>query len=192
MKISKDAIIEVKRTIRIVFLFVGIYEFYSIYNKIHGMSSPDSASSQLFNPLFDSKLLFNERIAFYLYLLMNFYLGINRLTWFFSIQFNPRQNNFYVWLSAVLTHLAETVLLYFLAFLPHFNISGYGFVELVRNIVTGNIGSGDSRKGLLIAPFLLLLLVLHGPTVEIEMKDSTKRLIPGETLSQNPFPKKTT
>jgi hypothetical protein len=186
MKISKNAVIEFKRVIRIVFLFLGIYEFYLIYNKVHGMNSPDSASAELFNPLFESKLLFNERIAFYLYLLMNFYLGINRLTWFFITQFYPRQNNFYVWLNVVLTHFAETALFYFLAFLPHFNYLNDGFVDLLRKIVSGKVGDGDSRKALLIAPLVLLLLVIHGPLVEIEMNDSTRRLIPGE-----PVPKKT-
>lgn len=159
-----EIFVEFKRIIRIVIFFLGVYEFYSIFTLLQIRDHLTDSSERFI--LLHPEVIIENPPAFYLLLIFYFYLGINRITWAVTSQFYPDQNHFYPWLQVVLTHFAELFLFYSLAFLPQFNSQQLNVVQLITKVAALEIGNKQSRMVLLVVPLILLLLVIHGPTVE--------------------------
>jgi hypothetical protein len=173
--------IELKRMIRIVIFFTGVYEFVSIFKKLSHANDLSSLSEDFL--IYNPSNIINHKPAFYLLLIFYFFLGINRVTWAVTTQFFPKQNHFYLWVMVVLTHLAEMVFFYCLAFQPHFS-QNETIPSLVMKVARLELGNEKSRLPLLLVPAIVVALAFHGPTVEFAAP--TKRMPIKPTKSATP------
>jgi hypothetical protein len=153
-----------KQVIRIIIFLLGIYEFFAVHSLWNQRDSLASSSHRFV--LLKEDVITQHTPAFYLLLILYFYLGINRITWALTTQFFPAQNHFIVWLNLLLTHIAELVFFYSLALMPHFNPAGLGLTDLLPKVVSLEIGNKNSRVSLLFVPFIIFLVLLHGPDVK--------------------------
>lgn len=162
-----------KQTIRVVIFLLGIYEFLAIYTLWQVKDSLQSSSQRFV--LLKQDVITQHKSAFYLLLILDFYLGINRIAWAVTTQLFPGQNNLILWLNVLLTHLAELALFYSVAFLPHFNPQNVGLVDLLKGVASLEIGNKNSRLTLFVVPLIVLLILLHGPSAEIGKQRSSKK-----------------
>ncbi|RYH17550.1 hypothetical protein EON65_28410 [archaeon] len=105
----------------------------------------------------------------YMMCVLTAFLGFNRLSWALSY------GELGTWLAVVLTHICELLFVWNLAFTaPHFNTLRLPVLDVVKRVLTVEIGTLESTVVLLVVPTTLILLLIHGPnSMDVKLKKKT-------------------
>lgn len=142
-----------RTAIRFLTLILGLFEFFMLYRLI--FDSPATMQAEL---SFYPTSFFEDDASKFAIRTFTAFLGLLRFIW------ATGNNSFLSWLGIVAAHVVEVIFLWNLARLPHFDPQGSeNFLELFKKVQAGTVGQPSINFILLFVPFLLLLLVLHGP-----------------------------
>lgn len=139
-------------------IFLGFFEFYIVAELL--LASPEALQSTLLvkHSLLPSHFLLDE-LTRYLLCIFTVFLGLLR------VSFSLSGGGWGPWLCLVATHASETVFMWTIALKgDHFNPQHYDLSTLIAKVVSGEVGTKESRPILLVVPVLLLISLLHGPS----------------------------
>mmetsp|Transcript_10199 Transcript_10199/g.16738 ORF Transcript_10199/g.16738 Transcript_10199/m.16738 type:complete len:152 (+) Transcript_10199:30-485(+) len=143
----------------IVAAVLGLFEFFVASKLIMGEDSELKFFPEHFSSDPATKILL---------ILFTIFLGMLRLSWAVS------GRTYLSWLCVVVSHVVETVALWNMALLPHFNTENLLLVDFVQDLLAFS-GKYDelTTKILLVIPVVLAFFILVGPGVT-STKNTTK------------------
>jgi hypothetical protein len=142
-----------RTAVRYLFFVLGVFEFFMLYRLL--IENPDTMNAEL---AYYPRSFFHDEATKYLSCTFTAFLGLVRIVW------SMGNNSFLSWAGIVAAHTVETIFLWSLARLPHFDKSGSkDLLELVKKVQSGKVGNASANFVLFAVPVLVLLLVLHGP-----------------------------
>ena len=135
----------------IVALFLGFFEFFLVFKS--EVLGDFSSLEQL--KLFPASFS-NDPASHFLLCAFTMFLGLLRVSWAVS------GHTVLSWLCVVFTHVIETVFLWNLALLPHWNTKGLTLIDLIPSIIRKEYDVPSSVL-LFLVPGFALFFLLCGP-----------------------------
>lgn len=140
--------------IKYLIFAIGVFEFLMVAKLLMGKPEELKKESPLYPPIF-----FEDFTVRCLLTLMTLFLGLVRVMW------SRGRNDVFSWLYIILTHIGEAVFFWTMAHQSHFNVENLPSDRLIEKIFKCQIGNNMSTFILSFVPFVVLLLIIHGPNL---------------------------